>query len=51
MWFSAGDENLLRNQPEVWEEGIATFQRLGIVAEDAQPTDFYTNELWDEAFG
>jgi ABC-type nitrate/sulfonate/bicarbonate transport system substrate-binding protein len=51
MWYSAGAENLLLNQPEVWEEGVANFARLGIVAEDAQPTDFYTNDLWDEAFG
>jgi ABC-type nitrate/sulfonate/bicarbonate transport system substrate-binding protein len=51
MWYSAGEENLLRNQPEVWEEGVANFARLGIVAEDAQATDFYTNDLWEEAFG
>ena len=51
MWYSAGPENLLLNQPDVWEEGIANFARLGIVAEDAVATDFYTNDLWDEAFG
>jgi hypothetical protein len=51
MWFSAGAENLLLNQTDVWEEGVANFARLGIVREDAVATDFYTNDLWDEAFG
>jgi len=50
MWFSEGEENLLRNVPEQWEAGIAAFQRLKIVPAEAQPTDFYTNDLWDEAF-
>lgn len=51
MWFSEGDENLLRNIPEQWETGVAAFQRLKIISPDAKATDFYTNELWDEAFG
>lgn len=50
MWYAAGEENLLRNVPEQWETGIAAFQRLKIVPADASPTDFYTNDLWDEAF-
>ena len=50
MWFSEGDENLLRNVPEQWEQGVAAFQRLKIVPAEAKATDFYTNELWDEAF-
>lgn len=29
---------------------MAAFQRLKIVPAEAKPTDFYTNELWDEAF-
>jgi len=52
MWaFSEGDENLLRNIPEQWEAGVAAFQRLKIIPADAKATDFYTNDLWDEAFG
>lgn len=50
MWFSEGEENLLRNIPEQWEQGVAAFQRLKIVPAEAKPTDFYSNELWDEAF-
>lgn len=50
MWFAAGDENLLRNVPEQWDAGVDAFQRLKIIPADAQATDFYTNDLWDEAF-
>lgn len=50
MWFSEGEENLLRNVPEQWDAGVAAFQRLKIVPAEAEATDFYTNELWDEAF-
>jgi NitT/TauT family transport system substrate-binding protein len=51
MWFAAGEENLLYNIPEAWETGVAEFQRLGIVPEDSAPTDFYTNDLWEQALG
>lgn len=50
MWFAEGEENLLRNVPEQWEQGVAAFQRLKIVPAEAKATDFYTNDLWDEAF-
>lgn len=51
MWFAAGEENLLRNVPEDWEAGVEVFKRLKIIPADAKATDFYTNDLWDEAFG
>ena len=51
MWFSEGDENLLRNLPEDWEAGVANFAELSIVPEGTDPTTLYTNDLWDEALG
>lgn len=51
MWFSEGDENLLRNIPEQWEGGVANFAELSIVPEGTDATDFYTNDLWEEALG
>ncbi len=51
MWFSEGDENLLRNIPEEWEAGIANFAELSIVPEGTDPTTLYTNDLWEEALG
>jgi ABC-type nitrate/sulfonate/bicarbonate transport system substrate-binding protein len=51
MWFAEGEENLLRNVPEQWEKGVAAFQRLKIIPAEAKATDFYTNDLWDQAFG
>lgn len=49
LWFAEGEENLLRNVPERWEEGVAGFARLNIAKPDADPTSFYTNDLLDEA--
>lgn len=49
MWLAAGRENLLRNVPERWEEGIEGFTKLKIAKEGSKATDFYTNDLIDEA--
>lgn len=49
MWLAAGRENLLRNVPERWEEGIQGFIDQKIAKEGAKATDFYTNDLIDEA--
>lgn len=49
MWLAAGRGNLLRNVPERWETGVADFAELGIAAADAVATDFYTNDVIDEA--
>jgi NitT/TauT family transport system substrate-binding protein len=49
LWTAAGEENLLRNVPERWEEGVAQFEKLKIAKEGSDPTTFYTNDLLDEA--
>jgi len=48
-WTAAGEENLLRNVPERWAEGVAGFEKVGAAAPGSDPTTFYTNELVDEA--
>lgn len=50
MWYSEGEENLLRNVPEQWETGVAAFQRLKIIPAESKATDFYSNDLWEQAF-
>jgi ABC-type nitrate/sulfonate/bicarbonate transport system substrate-binding protein len=49
MWLAAGRDNLLRNVPERWEEGIEGFIDQKIAKPGAKATDFYTNDLIDEA--
>ena len=48
-WTAAGEENIMRNVPERWEEGVAGFEKLGVAAAGSDPTSFYTNDLIDEA--
>ena len=48
-WFEDGEENLLRNIPERWEEGVAILVEQGVVPEGTDPEVLYTNELLDEA--
>lgn len=48
-WVAAGEENLLRNVPERWEAGVAGFKKMKIASDTSQATDFYTNDLLDEA--
>lgn len=49
MWLAAGRENLLRNVPERWDEGIEGFIEQKIAEKGSKATDFYTNDLIDEA--
>lgn len=49
MWLAAGRENLLKNVPERWEKGIEGFTKMKIAKEGSKATDFYTNDLIDEA--
>jgi NitT/TauT family transport system substrate-binding protein len=49
LWLAAGEENLMRNVPERWEDGVARFVESGIAKPGSTATDFYTNELVDEA--
>lgn len=48
-WFEDGEENLLRNIPERWDDGIAELVELGVVPEGTDPETLYTNEILDEA--
>lgn len=50
-WFADGEENLLRNLPERWEAGVAELVELGVLPAGSRATDFYTNDLLDEAVG
>jgi ABC-type phosphate/phosphonate transport system substrate-binding protein len=49
IYTAAGKENLFRNVPERWAEGIAGFEAVGAAAPGSDPTSFYTNDLLDEA--
>jgi ABC-type nitrate/sulfonate/bicarbonate transport system substrate-binding protein len=49
QWFEEGEENLLRNVPELWEAGVADLVEQGVLPEGTEATDFYTNDLLDEA--
>ena len=48
-WLEEGEENLLRNVPELWEEGVAELIEQGLVPEGTEATDLYTNDVLDEA--
>ena len=49
LWVAAGEDNLLRNVPERWAEGVQQFEKLKIAKAGSDPTSFYTNDLLDEA--
>ena len=49
LWVAAGEDEMLRNVPERWEEGLDGFQKLGLVKPDAKAETFYTNEFIEEA--
>lgn len=49
LWVAAGEDEMLRNVPERWEEGLEGFQKLGLVKTEAKAEDFYTNEFIEEA--
>lgn len=51
LWVAAGEDEMLRNVPERWEEGLEGFQKLGLVKPDAKAETFYTNEFIEEALG
>jgi NitT/TauT family transport system substrate-binding protein len=51
LWFAGGEDTFLRPVPERWEEGFASFERIGAVPEGTDPTRFYTAEYLDEALG
>jgi ABC-type nitrate/sulfonate/bicarbonate transport system substrate-binding protein len=49
LWTAAGEDNLLRNVPERWVDGVTQFEKLKIAKAGSDPTSFYTNDLLDEA--
>jgi NitT/TauT family transport system substrate-binding protein len=49
LWVAAGEDNLLRNVPERWADGVTQFEKLKIAKAGSDPTSFYTNDLLDEA--
>ena len=50
-WFEDGEENLLRNIPERWEEGVAALIEQDVIPEGTEADSLYTNDLLDEAIG
>jgi NitT/TauT family transport system substrate-binding protein len=51
LWFAAGEDNLLRNVEERWEDGLEGFQKLGLVKEGVEAEQVYTNDFVDAASG
>lgn len=51
LWAAAGEDQLLVNQPEQWEQGIALLHEAGLIDEAPDPASVYTNEIYDLAFG
>jgi ABC-type nitrate/sulfonate/bicarbonate transport system substrate-binding protein len=51
LWFAGGEDTFLRPIADRWEEGFASFERIGAVPEGTDPTRFYTSEYLDEALG
>jgi len=48
LWYGQGKENLLRNVPKLWEQGVAELRAVGI-ADIQDPTQLYTNRFIDQA--
>ena len=51
LWVAAGEDEMLRNVPDRWEQGLDGFQKLGLVKPDVKAETFYTNEFIEEALG
>lgn len=50
-WMAKGQDNLLRNVPEVWKNAIATLHAAGMTKSAPDATTLYTNALLDRAIG
>jgi len=48
-WASKGQENLLRNVPEVWEGAVELLLEAGLINEKVPAEDLYNNDLLDQA--
>ncbi len=48
-WVARGEENLLRNIPEVWENAVALLDSAGMIDTRPDPASLYTNVPLDRA--
>ncbi|KAA2315078.1 myristoyl transferase [Pseudooceanicola sediminis] len=48
-WVAKGDENLLRNVPEVWASAVEMLFEAGMITKQVDPTTLYTNDLLESA--
>jgi len=46
IWLAEGKENLLRNVPKLWEQGLAGMREVGII-KNTDPALYYTNRFVD----
>lgn len=51
LWTSAGMDNLLRNVPEQWAEGVKLMSEAGMLPGKVDPASLYSNAVWDKARG
>lgn len=51
LWAAAGEDQLLVNQADQWEEGLVLLEEAGLISNAPDPTTIYTNEIFDLAFG
>ena len=50
-WVAKGEENLLRNIPEVWENAVNLLSSAGMIEGNPDPKSLYTNAALDKAIG
>ncbi|GGF67225.1 ABC-type nitrate/sulfonate/bicarbonate transport system, substrate-binding protein [Mameliella alba] len=50
-WVAKGEENLLRNIPEVWENAVNLLGSAGMIEGNPDPKSLYTNAALDKAIG
>ncbi|MGI3166932.1 ABC transporter substrate-binding protein [Pseudooceanicola sp. 200-1SW] len=48
-WVAKGEDNLLRNIPEVWEGAVEMLHEAGMISQAVDPTTLYTNALLEQA--
>lgn len=48
-WVAKGEENLLRNVPEVWDRAVGLLADAGLINEKVPAETLYTNDLLDKA--
>lgn len=51
LWAAAGEDQLLANQPDQWEQGLVLLEEAGLISNAPDPAAIYTNEIYDLAFG